>query len=56
MAQEVATVVPEAVSSGRDGYLRVDYGRLGLTMQTWDQWAAAHGEAPLGQRLTTMAP
>jgi hypothetical protein len=40
MAQEVAMVAPEAVSTGRDGYLRVDYRRLGLSMQTWDQWAA----------------
>jgi Chaperone of endosialidase len=42
MAQEVAEVVPEAVLRGADGYLRVDYARLGLRLQTWDQWAAAH--------------
>ena len=42
MAQEVAEVMPEAVQRGADGYLRVDYGRLGLRMQTWDQWTAAH--------------
>jgi Chaperone of endosialidase len=42
MAQEVATVKPEAVLRGADGYLRVDYARLGLRLQTWDQWAAAH--------------
>jgi hypothetical protein len=41
MAQEVAEVVPEAVLRGADGYLRVDYGRLGLRLQTWDQWTAA---------------
>jgi len=40
MAQEVATVMPEAVRRGADGYLRVDYARLGLRMQTWDQWTA----------------
>jgi hypothetical protein len=42
MAQEVAEVVPEAVLRGADGYLRVDYARLGLRLQTWDQWTAAH--------------
>ena len=42
MAQEVAAVKPEAVLRGADGYLRVDYARLGLRLRTWDQWAAAH--------------
>jgi hypothetical protein len=42
MAQEVAAMKPEAVLRGADGYLRVDYARLGLRLQTWDQWAAAH--------------
>jgi hypothetical protein len=42
MAQEVAAVKPEAVLRGADGYLRVDYARLGLRLQTWDQWAATH--------------
>jgi Chaperone of endosialidase len=42
MAQEVAEVVPEAILRGADGYLRVDYARLGLRLQTWDQWTAAH--------------
>jgi hypothetical protein len=41
MAQEVAAVMPEAVQSGADGYMRVDYARLGLRLQTWDQWVAA---------------
>jgi hypothetical protein len=38
MAQEVAETNPDAVVSGSDGYLRVDYGRLGLRMMTWDEW------------------
>jgi hypothetical protein len=42
MAQEVAAMKPEAVLRGADGYLRVDYARLGLRLQTWDQWAAAN--------------
>jgi Chaperone of endosialidase len=41
MAQEVAEVVPEAVQRGDDGYLRVDYARLGLRLQTWDEFVAA---------------
>jgi hypothetical protein len=40
MAQEVAKTNPDAVVCGADGYLRVDYGRLGLRMVTWDEWVA----------------
>jgi hypothetical protein len=43
MAQEVQTIVPDAVSRGRDGYLRVDYDRLGLTFLTWDEWSVRRG-------------
>jgi len=42
MAQEVMAVVPDAVVHGADGYLRVDYGRLGTRLQTWDEWVTAH--------------
>jgi Chaperone of endosialidase len=38
MAQEVLDIVPDAVSLGADGYLRVDYERLGIAFMTWDQW------------------
>jgi Chaperone of endosialidase len=38
MAQEVAEVVPAAVLCGADGFLRVDYARLGLKLLTWDEW------------------
>ena len=41
MAQEVAEVMPDAVVIGSDGYLRVDYARLGFRMMTWDQWVTA---------------
>lgn len=44
MAQEVEQVVPDAVVRGPDGYLRVDYGRLGLRLMTWEEWAASRGE------------
>jgi hypothetical protein len=42
MAQEVSAIVPEAVMRGADGYLSVDYSRLGLHLQTWDDWKASH--------------
>jgi hypothetical protein len=45
IAQEVAAVRPDAVVRGGDGYLRVDYARLGLRFQTWDEWLAAGGQA-----------
>jgi len=38
MAQEAAFVHPDAVVQGSDGYLRVDYGRLGLKMMTLPEW------------------
>ena len=41
MAQEVASARPDAVRPGADGYLRVDYARLGLRMQTWEEWVGA---------------
>ena len=40
MAQEVMKVVPSAVVRGGDGYLRVDYARIGLKFQTWAEWLA----------------
>jgi len=40
MAQDVAQVAPEAVLRGDDGYLSVDYGRLGLEFMTYDEWLA----------------
>jgi hypothetical protein len=41
MAQEVAKLYPDAVVRGEDGYLRVIYERLGLHLQTLDEWRAA---------------
>jgi hypothetical protein len=41
MAQEVESIAPDAVMRAADGYLRVDYARLGLRLRTWDEWAAA---------------
>jgi hypothetical protein len=38
MAQEVAKIVPSAVSRGHDGYLRVNYDQIGVKFMTWDAW------------------
>ncbi len=46
IAQEVQEVTPEAVTRGGDGYLRVNYDRLGLQMQTWDAWVASGRKIP----------
>jgi hypothetical protein len=40
MAQEVARIAPDAVVRGSDGYLRVDYDRLGVKFQTWQEWTS----------------
>lgn len=45
LAQEVALDRPDAVVKGPDGYLRVDYGKLGLKLMTeaeWDLFRARH--------------
>ena len=47
MAQEVQTIMPQAVMRGRDGYLRVFYDRLGLKFETYDAWVAAGARVPL---------
>jgi uncharacterized caspase-like protein len=44
MAQEVAERVPDAVTRGADGYLRVDYGKLGLTFMTSEEWTRRNAE------------
>jgi len=41
MAQEVQTIRPDVVTRGSDGYLRVDYDRLGLKFQTYEEWVAS---------------
>jgi hypothetical protein len=40
MAQEVAAIAPEAVVHHADGFLRVDYARLGMRLLTWNEWQA----------------
>ena len=48
MAQEVQTIMPDAVVRGSDGYLRVYYDKLGLKFQTYDQWVASGAYVPAG--------
>jgi hypothetical protein len=50
MAQEVQTIMPDAVMRGSDGYLRVYYDRLGFHMQTWEEWVAS------GEKIPATAP
>ena len=42
MAQEVQEVEPDAVISDREGFLSVDYGRIGVKFMTWKEWLANH--------------
>lgn len=51
MAQEVQTVMPDAVRRGNDGYLRVYYDRLGLKFRTYRDWLAAGGQIPTRSRI-----
>jgi hypothetical protein len=46
IAQEVRTLMPEAVTLGPDGYMRVSYDRLGLPFETYDQWVATGAHLP----------
>ena len=50
MAQEVEAVMPQAVTRGRDGYLRVYYEQLGLRLQSWSEWLAEGGNIPTTTR------
>ena len=38
IAQDVARLVPDAVTTGAGGFLEVDYARLGIELVTWDAW------------------
>ena len=46
IAQEVRAVRPEAVTFGRDGYLRVSYERLGLSFRSYHDSLASGGRLP----------
>jgi hypothetical protein len=46
IAQEVEGVMPDAVTRGSDGYLRVYYEKLGLKLRTYGDWLAAGAKIP----------
>jgi len=46
IAQEVQQVVPQAVMRGRDGYLRVNYDRLGIKFESYREWIGSGAEIP----------
>jgi Chaperone of endosialidase len=46
LAQEVQTVMPEAVARGRDGYLSVYYDKLGVRFERYDRWVASGARIP----------
>jgi hypothetical protein len=50
IAQEVQAVMPEAVTRGGDGYLRVYYEKLGVKFQTYKTWLAGGAHIPTGPR------
>jgi hypothetical protein len=47
LAQEVQSLMPEAVRRARDGFLRVSYDKLGLTFETYDAWMASGARLPV---------
>ena len=51
LAQEVQSVLPTAVARGRDGYLRVDYDKIGVRFETYAQWIAEGRLGPAGLSL-----
>ena len=51
MAQEVERLMPEAVTRGSDGYLRVYYEKLGLKFRTYRDWLAAGAQIPSRSRI-----
>ena len=46
LAQEVQRVMPQAVTRGSDGYLRVYYDKLGLKLRTYGDWLASGANIP----------
>ena len=46
IAQDVQSVRPEAVLRGPDGYLWVNYDKLGLRFMTLEQWQASGARIP----------
>ena len=43
MAQEVQKIEPGAVCRDHEGYLVVNYDRIGVKFMTWKEWLARGG-------------
>ena len=43
--------MPEAVTRGRDGYLRVYYERLGLKFRTYADWLGSGARIPTSSEV-----
>jgi hypothetical protein len=52
IAQEVQNLVPEAVTRGRDGYLRVRYEQLGLKLRSYTDWVAGGAKIPTAAEVS----
>ena len=52
IAQEVQAVMPGVVRRGNDGYLRVNYDRLGIKFLTYKDWLAAGAQIPIRARMS----
>ena len=46
VAQDVKAVMPDAVFRAKDGYLRVEYDKIGVKFQSYDAWQASGGRIP----------
>jgi hypothetical protein len=51
IAQEVEAFRPDAVTRGRDGYLRVHYDKLGIKFRTYQDWLASGARIPARARI-----
>ena len=51
IAQEVQAVMPDAVTRGSDGYLRVYYEKLGIKFRTYRDWLAGGAQIPTRPRI-----
>ena len=52
IAQEVQNLMPDAVTRGADGYLRVRYERLGLKFRSYADWLTGGARIPTTSEVT----
>ena len=44
MAQEVIKIIPDAIAYNKNGYMSVDYTKVGVPFLTFDQWLNTNGK------------